>query len=406
MKLTNATVRALPLPPTGNKVHYDDDLPGYGARVTAAGVKAFVITYRVRSTQRQRTMTIGRCDVWAEGAARREAKRLKQLVDQGQDPLGEIHEERALPTVNELADRFLAEHVVPKTRPSTAKTYKGHIRRHVRPTFGARKVTDVTTEDVERLQARLTKECGPIGANRTLATVTTMFSQAVRWRLREDNPCAGVGRNKENKRKRYLKGDELPRLLAALSGYRTPRMANVIRVLMMTGARSGEVLAMRWADLDLTGGTWLKPAETVKQGEDHHAPLSAPLCLLLSEIAAEQKKMGITSEWVFPTRTGAHTRHEDLWKAWQEICQAANLVGVKPHDLRHDFASRLVSAGASLPLIGALLGHSNQATTQRYAHLQMDPLRAAVEKVGQALVNSRRESADAPVPMRGGRRGR
>jgi integrase len=343
-------------------------------------------------------MTIGRCDVWTESAARKEAKRLKQLVDQGQDPLGEIHEERALPTVNELADRFVAEHL-PRVTPRTAKAYEGHVSRHVRPTFGARKVTDVTTEDLERLQARLTKECGPIAANRTLATVTSMFTQAVKWKLRPDNPALGIGKNKENKRKRYLKDDELPRLLAALADYRNQRIANILRALLLSGARSGEVLAVRWEDLDLTNGSWLKPAEATKQGADHHVPLSAPLRQLLATIAAEQEKAGIVSAWVFPTRTGAHTRHEDLWKAWQKICQTAGIKNMKPHDIRHSYASQLVGSGASLPLIGALLGHSSVSTTARYAHLAMDPLRQATEKVGRVFVDAGRKATNKPIPL-------
>jgi integrase len=369
VKITNATTKTLPVPPTGNKVRYDNDLPGFGVRVTAAGARAYVLTFRVKSTQRQRTMTIGRCDVWAESAARKEAKRLRQLVDQGGDPLGDIESERAAPDVNELADRFLSEYL-PKVRAMTAKSYKGHIRRHIRPVFGNRKVADISFTDVDRLHRRLTDECGPIAANRTMATMTVMFSQAIKWQMRSDNPCAGgIGKNKENKRKRYLRDDELPRLLSALADYRNQRIANAIRMMLMTGARSGEVLAMEWKDLNLADGTWLKSADKVKQGDDHDVPLAAPARQLLAEILAEQKKHGVATPFVFPTRLGRSTNHADMWKAFQEITRAAGIKGLRPHDLRHNYASVLASGGASLPMIGALLGHKNPATTARYAHL-------------------------------------
>jgi integrase len=291
--------------------------------------------------------------------------------------------------------------VLPKTRPGTAKSYQGHIRLYVRPALGNRKVADVSFEDVERLHRKITDDRGPSAANRALSTMAAMFGQAVKWKMRDDNPCVGVGKNKENKRKRYLRDDELPRLLAALAKYRNQRIANIVRALLLSGARSGEVLAMKWEHLNLTDGSWLKPAETVKQDEDHDVPLAAPLRQLLAEIAVEQQKQGIVSPYVFPTRTGASTRHEDLWKAWQEICKAAGIKGVRPHDLRHSYASILVTSGVSLPIIGALLGHASVSTTQRYAHNSKDATRAATERVGAVITNAGGESsASEVIPLR------
>jgi integrase len=396
--LTDAVIKALPTPPKGNKIYYDASPAGFGVRVTAAGFRSFIFNYRVRGSGRERRHTIGNCLDWSVGAARKEARRLKQLVGQGEDPLGAIQDERKAPTINDLCDRFIEEHILPKTRQGTAKAYQGHIRRHIRSTFGNWKVTDVAFADVERLHRKLTTERGKYAANRTIATLTVMFSQAVKWRLREDNPCRGIGMNKENKRKRYLRDDELQRLLAVLANHSNQEAANIVRTLLLSGARVGEVLSMKWEHLNVAEGTWLKPAATVKQGEDHDVPLAAPLRQLLANVAAGQKRRGITSDYVFPGRSaGAH--YGDLWLAWQDISRAAGIPGVRIHDLRHSFASILASSSVSLPVIGALLGHANATTTERYAHLFKDAQRAAAERVGDVIANAGKDVAP-PTPIR------
>jgi integrase len=162
---------------------------------------------------------------------------------------------------------------------------------------------------------------------------------------------------------------------------------------LLTGARRGEVLAMRWADIDFGAKQWSKQASTTKQRQDHVVPLSAPTLQLLSEIrTAQSSKKRALAEYVFPGRGNA--QHViNVKRAWRSICTAAKLSGLRIHDLRHSFASQLVSGGASLPLIGALLGHSNPTTTARYSHLFDDPQRKAVESVGAVIL-----AAGRPAP--------
>ena len=222
--------------------------------------------------------------------------------------------------------------------------------------------------------------------------LSKMFSLAVRWRMRDDNPARGIEKNYEAKRKRYLKDDgelghELARLTKALAAYPEQRIANIFRLLLLTGARRGEVLAMEWGALDLGAGIWTKAGSTTKQKTDHVVPLSAPARQLLSEMQDEyirlhpKKPLG---QYVFPG-SGDSGHVVAVKKAWRAITRAAGITGLRIHDLRHSFASQLASGGASLPLIGALLGHSNSTTTHRYAHLFDDPQRAAVERVGAVI---------------------
>src|SRR5262249_28171811 len=153
-----------------------------------------------------------------------------------------------------------------------------------------------------------------------------------------------------------------------------------IRLLLLTGARRGELLAAKWADVDLETSVWSKPASTTKQAALHRVPLSEAACKLLSEMRTQA---GEDMEWIFPARGGGHRPH--INEAWIRVRKAAKLPDVRMHDLRHTYASVLVSAGLSLPVIGSLLGHSTPVTTHRYAHLTDDPLRQATERASAII---------------------
>jgi integrase len=399
-KLTDVLIRRLPVPEKGNKIHYDSDAKGFGARVTAAGARSFILNYVTRAG-RERRYTIGACGDWSTTDARAEAKRLRQLIDQGGDPLADLETERQAPTTADLCDRFETEHL-PRKRLGTARDYRSIIRNHIRPHFGAHsKVADVTFADIDSLHRKITKAGSTYAANRCVAVLSKMFALAIRWNMRPDNtnPCKSVEKNTEYRRKRYLSADELARLSAALVEHPDKQIADIVRVLLLTGCRGGEALSMRWAHIDLTAGVWSKPAASTKQKEDHVVPLSAPVRLLLSEIHAEQIKCRALGEFVF-SGIGSTGHVVEIKKSWDSICRTARIANLRIHDLRHSFASQLASGGASLPLIGQLLGHSNPSTTSRYAHLFDDPQRAAVERVGATIAAADRPAAEQPAPFK------
>ena len=384
--LTDRIIKDEAAPESGNRIRYDSDPSGFGIRITAAGHKSFVYNYRTRRTAKERRYTIGPWPSWSVAAARREAKRLRQQVDLGNDPLGDIEAEREAPTVADLIKRFEKEHL-PVCRPGTQADYRIMLKKYIRPVLGNLKVHEVDLDHIERLHRKITNAGHLVRANGVVRVCSMMFTLAVRWKMRDPNtnPCTGLKKNQEVGRDRYLKKDELPRLLVALAAYPKKETADIFRLLLFTGARSGEVLGMRWVDIDPAASTWSKPAASTKQGKKHEVPLSKVVVQLLTEIGDRQSSnRKPLPEFVFP---GAGTSQHvvQIKRAWASICKSAGITDLHVHDLRHSFASQLVSTGASLPLIGAMLGHSGPSTTARYAHMFSDPMRDAAESVAAAI---------------------
>jgi integrase len=376
-RLTDAEIKRLPTPATGNAITWDAQVTGLGVRVTAAGYRSFVLDYRTRAGRRRR-YTIGAFPDWSVTGAREEGRKLRRQIDTGGDPLAEIEAERGAATIVDLIERFLDEHVSRK-RPRTQYDYRNMIDRHVRPALGRMKVAAVTWTDIDALHRKITKSGRATQANRVITMVAKMFALAVRWQMRADNPAKGIERNVEHRRKRYLTAAEQVRLMVALDAHPDQQAADVFRVCFLTGCRSGEAMSMRWDNLELARGVWTKPGSTTKQRTAHVVPLSAPVKQLLTRLRQQTN-----SPWVFPADSAPGHR-VTVQKSWLAICKVARIAGLRIHDLRHSFASLAVNQGASLPLIGALLGHASPVTTARYAHLFDDPQRATVEQIGKLV---------------------
>lgn len=409
--ITDAAVRDLTLPAGKSKMILNDApngprdkafVPGFGVRISSGGAKTFILRYRADG--RDRLVRIGPYGAWSVIAARERAAELRRQVDSGADPAAERASAQEAPTLAEVFERFESEHGH-KLRASTLHTYQMQYRNHIKSDLGKRKIAKIEHQDIEALHRKITKAGGAYMANRVVSLLSRLFNVAHRWGFVDENPCKGIERNQEPKRKRYLKPDEVRRLLAALPKLRHQQSAEAIKLLLLTGARRMEVLASRWEQFDMEAGTWTKPAATTKQKSDHIVPLASAARELLAEIRqrrdAQQTKMvseatakGATEDeiaainrrfhWVFPAH-GAEGHQTDLKNAWATVQDKAGLPDVRVHDLRHSFASFLASGGASLPVIGAMLGHSQPQTTARYAHLFDDVQRAAADKVGDLL---------------------
>lgn len=375
---------------------WDSDLKGFGIKIAKGGRKSYVCKYRVGSgrTAPTRRMTIGaHGSPWTVDQARAQARKLLGRAANGEDPAKEKQEEKKQITVAQLCDLYL-ENGVGTKKASTIATDRGRIDRHIKPLLGKKKVRDVTRADVKLflqniangktsvdektgLHGRAIVKGGKGTATRTVGLLGGIFSYAFDCGLIEINPVRGVKRFPDKKGQRYLSQQELVALGQTIADAEerglNPHALAILKLLVFTGARKGEIETLRWDEVDFKGG-YLRLADS-KTGQKA-VPLNAGALEILSKIPRLQN-----SVYVFTAHRG-EGHYEGTPKVWRIIRNIAGLDDVRMHDLRHSFASIAVSGGASLPIIGALLGHADAATTQRYAHLHDDPLKAASEAVG------------------------
>jgi integrase len=311
-------------------------------------------------------------------------------VAKGGDPAGAKAAAKAAPTVTELATRFLAEHAEAKRKPRTAQEYRRLIEKIILPALGWKRVADVTRQDIARLHHA--KRATPIEANRTLALLSVLFTFAERQGERPDgsNPCRHVERFPQRRRERFLSADELARLGDTLAAYRgSPYHPATIKLLVFTGARLGEVLGLRWEWIDLQRGEVRLPDSKTGAKTVHLPPPALEVLARLPRIEGQPYVLGAKRGTTF------------IEKPWRVIRAAAGLTDVRLHDLRHAFASVAASAGMGLPIIGKMLGHTQAATTARYAHLASDPVKQAAATVAERIAAAMGGQASGEVvPLR------
>jgi integrase len=373
---------------------FDTELRGFAVCIYRSGGRAFTIDYR--HAGRQRRMTFGRWPEWSVTAARVRAKELRRDIDAGYDPLAERDELREQPRIRDLIDRYLEEHAC-KLAKTNASDQRSMLEKLVAPHWANKLVIEITKSDVDKLLTKVAEgrarphkakpnnrarklqgaKPTPIRANRLGEVLRKAFNLAIEWGWRDDNPANGFYRRVESPRERFLTKTEIDRLAAALDKAEDQRAAGIIRICMLTGARVGEVRQSRFEQFNLDLMIWTKPAATTKQRKMHRVPISEDVAAIV-----RQRKLIVpdTSPWLFPGDVPGQPVIE-IRRFWKNIQREAQIEDVRIHDLRHTFASLLVSGGASLEMIGKLLGHTQMQTTQRYAHLLDAPLREGVNAV-------------------------
>jgi integrase len=377
VRLTKDAIERAKLPGAGKKERFirDDLVQGLGVRVTATGKKRFVFEARIKG--RPRRITIGAWPDLNVTLARERAMEMRTAIAKGDDPANDAAEARKELTLASLWSTYLERHAKPHKRSVGRDEYL--MGRYVPGGWHSRRLSDISRNDIARLHARIGDEHGHYAANRTLALLRTMFNLARTWQLiKTDNPVQGIKPFKEHKRQRYLSPEELQRVNAALLDEPDWRWRAWFPLAVMLGTRRGELLAMLWENIDFNSRTWLIPQ--TKDGEAHLLPLPAPVIAILEGLPSRGN-----SEWTFPG-TGASGHLVEPKKAWTRILERAGVEGARIHDLRHTLASWLVSQGFNLPLIGRALNHTQTATTARYAHLALDPVRAALEQTAALMV--------------------
>ena len=381
--LTKITKRAVDAThPSGtDQFLWDRDLKGFGLKVTPTGNKVYLLQYRTggRGTSTKR-VTLGRHGALTPDQARKEAIRLAGAIANGTDPAAIRAAEKSAPTVAALAERFLNEHVATKTKPRTAVEYRRLVENIIVPAFGRKRVRDVTRSDVSRLHHE--QRSAPYAANRTLAVLSKMLALAEKWGERPDgsNPCRHVEKFAEHKRERMLSAEEFRRLADALNtSNRSPYALAAIKLLVFTGGRMSEILGLKWEWIDFERGEARLPDSKTGTKTLHLPP---PALAVLADLPRVEGNPHVIVGHI----RGA--RLVNLEKPWRSIRNAASLPDIRLHDLRHAFASVAASSGMGLPIIGKMLGHTQAATTHRYAHLAPDPVKAAVTTVAAKIADA------------------
>ena len=395
-------------PRQGEYFVWDGSLSGFGVRVQSTGAMSYVVKYRAGSGRSAptRRITLAKAGTITPDEARTLAKKTLGSVAHGADPAAQRAADKRASTFAEVAEHFLTEHVEAKRSASSAKSYRDLLERLVIPELGKRKAEKITTAEIQRLHSKHSRS--PYQANRLLRVLSSLFSFAAKAHAVPVgfNPCRGIEYFPEEGRERYLTTQELALIGEAIreaetvglpysvdetkpKGKHAPKEGNrrtvigpyaaaALRLLIFTGARLREILHLKWDYVDFERGLLMLP--TSKTGKKTIV-LNAPALAVLTGLPR------VGAYVVAGTSGGEEDERprSDLKRPWKAVSKRAGLTGVRIHDLRHTHASVGASAGLGLPIIGKLLGHAQSTTTQRYAHLDNDPLKKASEHIGSRL---------------------
>lgn len=420
-KLTNESVDALKPAREGSYYVFDSDQRKLAVRVMASGRRFYSV--RIFKDGRTSWMNIGehadaapatdksratgKARKWNPVEARKEADRLIGEVGNGVDPHAAALALRGAPTLREAAVAYVTETRATKKKressidadlrmlglPELRLAHRSIVdpkatgaKRILDDRIGGMKVTAITRTNVEAFLK--TWAATPVRSNRAQALLSSVFNHA----HVEPNPAkggaSGIKKRAETPVERDLTGEELARLGQALAAEKDERAVACLRVIFFSGARRGEIVSLEWERRDgCSGFVNFEEAEAVlltskttgpgKKKAVKHVRLPAPALQVLRSI----KRRG---RFVFEG-DAADKPLQNLGAVWARVRDAAGLGGVRIHDLRHAFAGVAVSGGASLPLIGSLLGHTSPSTTAGYARFQVDPLKAVSEKAAATI---------------------
>jgi integrase len=382
-KLTEAIVAGLPV--TGRDLFVFDAVQrGLALRITPAGARIFIAQAGVDG--RKRRITIGYHPELTVAEARRKAATMLADLRAGEDPKAAAFAREAARaggsiTVRELAEKWLTEYVRLKLKPSSAYGYERLLKANIIPAIGNVAVAQLDKAAVMRLHAKMagTKR----QANFALAVLRSLMRYAEDLKLRppHQNPTDRIKRYRERKSERFLSEAEIAKVMETIttaesSGKIGPFAAAGIKLAMLTGARSGELSAARWTDID-----WQRRIIILK---DHKTDAGdSPRIVHLSDAAIDVLRgLHRVGPYILAGRKPGTALK--LSHVWMRVRGAAGLEDVRLHDLRHSYASLALARGTSLSMVGRLLGHRDLKSTARYAHLAHDDVAAAADNIGSA----------------------
>lgn len=383
MKLTKTLVEGAK--PRAQRYRLSDSLvPGLILLVLPSGARTYYLRHRVDGQQRE--LKLGTPVELTPDQARDLARAALARVRAGGDPGAERRAAREAPTIEALAARHLQAHA---SRKRSGRNDEILWRRHLLPSFGRVKVAALSRERIREWHAAHPK---PATANRALEVLGVAMGLAEEWGWRPagSNPARGIKAHPERQRRRYATPDELAQLRAALQRWEAAgplamrwRFAQLVRLLLLTGARLREVMNAQWSEIDWGRGVLRVPAERGKTGAAE-VRLSDRALAILGELRSKIGEQLPENRWIIPGETGDRPL-VGYRRMWLALLEEAGVADLRIHDLRHTFASYALSGGQTLGTVGQLLGHRSAQTTSRYAHLIDDAARRAVAQLSDDL---------------------
>lgn len=380
---------------------WDSEVNGFGMVITPAGCKSLILNYR-NADHRARRKTIGKYGQFTIEQAREIARDLCYRIAKGEDPVEDEGIRREQPTFEKVAERFMEEHSAVRNRAATHRSNRQLLDNMLLPYFGNMKIRSVSNRDVQEFMSK--NKHRPIGANRAIGALSSILSKAETWGLRDrnSNPCFGIEKYPQNQRERFLSEEEFAALELAMQDAErklteSPFVLAMFRIMLHTGCRPGEAKYLKWSYIDLENKLIRLPKEATKEKRPKNLFITPAIEGVLRGLKRIEGNPYVVVSEKCPGQTITCTK-----KAWDRIKKAAGITTeLHLHDLRHSHASVANALGYSLPMIGALLGHTQAQTTLRYAHLATDHLRRAAEDISAKIASAR--LPENPLPPAGER---
>lgn len=381
VELSTTVIQTATCPEGKNKLDlYDTKVSNLILTAHATGLKTFSQRYR-DEYGKQRQFKLGYWPELSLDKARREAMKVKSRVTVGENPAEERYITRRIPTIAELAEKYL-EYV--RTYKRSADIDARYLKHHVLPRYGKKHLNELDqTEIMEWLDSKVRVDgYAQATVNRWQVILSHMMKMAKKWGMpgSDRNPLEGVPQKAcNNEIERFLTADETKRLLAAVEASPNPSLGPIVRLLLATGCRKRELLDAKWSEFQLDKQLWRIPMDRTKTAKTRHVPLSKAAMEVIEKLPRYD---GV--DWLIPNPATLEPYHS-VFFAWDKARKAAGLPDLRMHDLRHSHASWLVEAGYSLYIVSKALGHSSSRTTERYAHVSDTTLRNASDAAGNMI---------------------
>lgn len=398
--LTRARIAKLPPAHPGRRYFfYDEKVPHLAVRVTDSGSKAFYVNKRASidgAKSKVLTRHIGAFPDMTVDDARLKAQEWILALEKGNDPLDSKRMAAAEMALDGLFREYMERHAQ-KSKKSWHEMERIYAR-HIADDLGTWRLSVIRHGDVEKMHARIAREKGEYAANRALQLLRAVFNKGKQWKLFVgENPAAGISLFQEKPRDRFMSPEEARRLWQVLSDEPDSDIKHFLMMLMLTGARKSNLLAMRWDEIDEKRMIWTIP-ETKNGDRLDIALMEAELSILRIKKAAQEKAAYI-GPYVFPGE-GKTGHLMEPKRQWTRIREKAGLQDIRLHDLRRSLAATMANANVNIALVKSVLGHKDIKTTIRvYAHTGKDAQRKARQLAHRTWLAGDEGGASEAVPL-------